>query len=79
MSVNATSQASNIWARATTALTNSPSAQGLGQLKPNEAGGAKAKTGPIQAGVASANPFQSLSNDLQSTIIQLQAQVSGKG
>jgi len=71
MSVTAASQQSNIWASATSALTNTPSSKSLGPSKPNEAGGPAVQA--PKAGLARANPFQSLSNDTQSALIQMQA------
>jgi hypothetical protein len=71
MSINAIGHAANIWSRATTALTSSPTVQGLDVSKPNEAGSSKAKPTPL-ASQGSTNPFQSLSSDLQSALIQMQ-------
>lgn len=73
MSVNAINHVANIWSRATSALSSTPSAPGIETPKPNEAGGAK--PAPGQNGkTVTATPFQTLSSDLQSALIQLQAQ-----
>ena len=78
MSVNAISHVANIWSRATSALSSAPTAQGIDAPKPNEAGSPKTKA--AQSGAAqTATPFQKLSSDLQSALIQLQAQKSVKG
>jgi hypothetical protein len=78
MSVNAISHVANIWSRATSALSSAPTSQGVDAPKPNEAGGPKPKAGPNGAAQA-ATPFQTLSSDLQSALIQLQAQKNAKG
>jgi hypothetical protein len=80
MSVNAISHAANIWSRTTSALSATPQAQGLDATKPNEAGASRAKpnqAGSPQNGVPT--PFQALSSNLQSALIQLQAQKTGTG
>lgn len=80
MSVNALAHATNIWSRATSALTSAPQPQGLDAAKPNEAGAARPK--PNQAGGpqgGAPTPFQQLSSGLQSTLIQLQAQKAANG
>jgi hypothetical protein len=76
MSVTATSHASNIWSRATS-ISSSPAAQSIGPTKPNEAGSAKPKF-DVAGPAAARTPFQPLSSDLQSALIQLQAQKNGK-
>jgi hypothetical protein len=76
MSVTATSHASNIWSRATS-MSSSPAAQSLVPMKPNEAGSAKPKFN-IAGAAATSAPFQPLSSDLQSALIQLQAQKTAK-
>ncbi len=80
MSVNTVSHAANIWSCATSALTSTPQAQGLEAGRPNEAGAPHAK--PNQAGGPAGgapSPFQSLSSDLQSTLLRLQAQKGARG
>lgn len=70
MSINAVSPHSSIWARATTALTNTPLAD-TPALKPNDAG-----TQPTPAGrpdPSRATPFHQLSSNLQSVLIQVQS------
>lgn len=78
MSVNAISHVANIWSRATSALSSAPTAQGIETPKPNEAGGPKSRG--VQTGATqTATPFQTLSSDLQSALIQLQAHKGAKG
>lgn len=69
MSINAISQASSIWSSATSALTRSPTAQGISADKPTKTDGPP----PTKTDTSRSNPFQQLSSSLQSVLIQMQA------
>ena len=78
MSVNATGPVSNIWSKATTALTNSPPPQ---SEAPEAAAPRKDAAGrpppSAAADTTRANPFQQLSSSLQSVLIQMQSGIQG--
>lgn len=69
MSVNSTGHVSAIWSRATSALSNTPPPQGLAPGKPEDR-----PPPPVRSDGAPANPFQQLSSNLQSVLIQMQSQ-----
>ncbi len=80
MSIHALSQFSQIWSRATTALVNTPDA-GSAVSRAALAGG-RSGPGPRQAAaapsdVSAATPFATLASNLQSVVLQLQAEPQG--
>ncbi len=80
MSINALSQASSIWSRATTALSPTPDASGLDAAKPNEAGSTGSSTATTAAGQPSSvgsSPFEQLASDLQAVLLQMQSGQDG--
>lgn len=73
MSVNATGHVSEIWSRATSALSNTPSPQSVGPAR-SEIQPDNRLPPPTRTDGATANPFQQLSSNLQSVLIQMQSQ-----
>jgi len=69
MSVNALSQSSHIWSRATTALTNTPDTTDINSGKTTTPA---PNTAPKPANTPAHGPFEKLSNDLQAVLMQWQ-------
>jgi len=72
MSINPLGNVSNIWSRATTALTTTTDPT---TLPPTTPPADQDKTGTMQT-AAAGTPFQKLSSDLQAVLLQMQ---SGQG
>lgn len=70
MSITAISPHSTIWASATTALGSTAATETIAQSKSNEAGAASPSTTRVDP--TRTTPFQQLSSDLQSVLIQMQ-------
>lgn len=74
MSINPLSNVSSIWSRASTALTTTPDATSLPPAKATNPKTEASKTEASSGQTASAStPFQKLSSDLQSVLLQLQS------